>query len=581
MPSLQKSVQQLFDATDDHTLSDDVRISIDQLILILITVSSNLHIFPLTKLTFLLPIQLSNTLMFSPPNGNNHDTLRLALHLSSRLPNGDPGARHQAFYALAKKLIMRRISGNEHTFEGVQSIILFILHDLEDQATTDQLSDRALRWALKMGMHRITGHSIEEEMRVRAWWYLVSRSWLAGPVTWMYTIHPAQFSSRLPLNVEDGDLNKGLDRAALMKLKRKWTPASYALSLISLATTVRKLVDLHNEMIPFWTDGETNSGQALSYNAKIGDLHAQRANFHSLIVQAFDELAKEFIWFHAIERPFDFGVAEKHEIPFAHAARIEMERWLLHQQVFHCFLELNEVNSFVEQDVPVSCLQLAHHILDGVDKYARHCSVLSASSLPARTLTTAGTVIAFHVLNHGRHLDAAHASDFVKVAVAAAKARRFSYNRQDTRALQRLDGLVDFWRSSLPSTAVNKATKEIEVREGAHLPECSLEQKIEDAASSVFDQGGFLNALPSQLWKTNESWKPALQWSLDNLTPSDSTTGSATAIDPSLLSKEGPQWHDAFSASMVPGLAAVGPAFQMDIDEAGWESLYKAVIGVS
>ncbi|PWN35333.1 uncharacterized protein FA14DRAFT_178709 [Meira miltonrushii] len=463
------------------------------------------------QLTLIL-LTLSATLYFVPPDGDHAAALRTALKLSKNMKKEDAIASQRAIFLMAERMIYTRLSNYDSSLEGIQSSIMYIFHHRSNQATTEQIYDRALRCALKMGLHRITGYSSSDEVKVRIWWYLVTRNWLAAPATWVYTIFPGQFSTRMPLNVEYSDLEFGLDKDTVQTVRRDWTPASYSLALITLATTIRELVDMHNSL----QISEENHGLQLETAAR----SPSRTAFQSKIVKSFELLAKEYVWYYRLEEKFTISKSTQHDLSLYHGGRIEIERWMLHQQMFHCFLELHEVDSFIDQDVPTSCLALAYHILDTVHLNARRCSVMSSSSLPKRSLITAASVVAFHVLNKGQ-LDESW-KEYKEVAAATAKAKLLA-GEVNLQTLSRLETLLSSWSTIVPNRLNDEVKEEIKKWE------------VNDI---------WVNEYATQLADTNAQAHISLKHLPD----------------------------------LIPQLSHVMPAYQADIGDADWESVWAQLL---
>lgn len=490
--SLIELLRSFFAQTEKYHGNIRQTITIDQLTLILLT--------------------LSATLYFVPPDGDHAAALRTAIKLSKRMKKEDAIASQRAIFLLAERIIYTRLGGYDSSLEGIQSSIMYIFHHRSNQATTEQIYDRALRCALKIGLHRITGYTVLDEVKVRIWWYLVTRNWLAAPATWVYTIFPGQFSTRMPLNVEFRDLEWGLDKERVQAVQRDWTPASYSLALITLATTIRELVDTHNSL----QLSEENEGLQLEPSTR----SPSRTALQNKIVKSFELLAKQYVWFYRLEEKFTIQKAEQHNLSFYHAGRIEIERWMLHQQMFHCFLELHEVDSFIDQDVPSSCLALAYHILDTVHLNARRCSVMSSSSLPKRSLITAASVVAFHVLNTGQ-LDESW-KEYKEVAAATAKAKLLA-GEVNLQTLSRLETLLNSWSTMIPDRLNQEVREEI------------------------------------KKWEVNDIWVNEYATQLAD-----------TNAQAHISLKQLP--------NLIPQLSHIMPAYQADIGDADWEAVWAQLL---
>ena len=465
------------------------------------------------QLTLIL-LTLSATLYFIPPDGDHAGALRMAIRFSKNMRKEDATIIQRATFLLAERMIYRRLGNYDSSLEGIQSSIMYIFLHRNNQATTEQIYDRAIRCALKMGLHRITGYTLLDEVKVRIWWYLLTRNWLAAPATWVYTIFPGQFSTRMPLDLEYRDLEWGLNKDTLQSVERNWTPASYSLALITLATTIRELVDTHNTL-QFSEDHDGSLG--FSLQSESNTKSSSRVAFQNKIVKSFESLAKNFDWYYRLEENFNAQKAEQHNLIPSNGARIEIERWMLHQQMFHCFLELHEVDSFIDQDVPPSCLALARHILDTVHLNAKRCSVLSSSSLPKRSLITAASIVAFHVLNKGQ-LDESW-KEYKEVAAATAKAKLLA-GEVNLQTLSRLETLLSSWSSIVPDRLNDEVKEEV------------------------------------KSWEKYDIWV--------NEYTADTNAQSHVTL------KQLP--------NLVPQLSSIMPAYQTDIGDADWEAVWAQLL---
>lgn len=189
------------------------------------------------------------------------------------------------------------------TLESVQAGILLLCNPRFDQTSLDGLFELTVQQAKQLGLHLLEPTdkwSSTDEMGARCWWYLAVRSWMRAPVTWSYSIHPSHFTTPKP-SLHMPDLQS--------EAPGGWSPASFCLAMIELATVVRTGVDLRNASpTRTWSNADR---QALT--------------------RLFATLALTLPPYYAVE-----GVSDRTQ-----AATQHVERWLLHHYIFTAFLRLH------------------------------------------------------------------------------------------------------------------------------------------------------------------------------------------------------------------------------------------------
>lgn len=461
------------------------------------------------------------------------------------------------------KLLEKILQDEKKTIsiEMVQSVILIVLHDQQQgKNPRNELMDKAMRWAITLGIHQATGYALEEEIKVRVWWFFVVRNWLAAPSTGLYTIHPRHFTTRLPIEVDMGDFHHGFNKDILLSIRRPWTSATYSISLIDLAKMVRQLVELRHDE---------------KSRKTVNDTVDNAQSFKQALVESFQEYIDNLPEIYAMDTPFSMKIlAYKHQLTIATATRITLERWLLHSQLLHCFLSIHEADQLMSTDVPQPCLRIANELLDSFDELACHCALVGATQLPSITLVTSATVIAIDLLNETGERRGKDVSVTVqKVATASEKARRLSRHKESLAALEKLGEFIEVLRRRL-------------VLEEHDAPQ-TVDEVLEEARRVVGSSQSFNNIVqlsPADLW-----WQPTLLnaqeqgsdfYSNDGFSKIDDqltekpTDSAFTDVEMKQISND-----ETAMFPSVPSLSAIGPAFQLDVSDAYWDQYFQSIVG--
>ncbi|ETS64456.1 hypothetical protein PaG_00912 [Moesziomyces aphidis] len=264
-------------------------------------------------------------------------------------------------------ILVRRIQAFESNFtfgsiSELQTAVLMLACGKGSPSFFDSLADCAIRSAMRMRIHRLGSlermHSpharpsqvVTGEMAVRCWWALVRRDWSQSSKHRSYRIAPSQFNTRLPLNLFDDELIT--IPVARSHLRSTWTPVSYSLAIIDFAIMTRSLVDhvnSHSDLddAPATVDGW---GLAAVYGQRLPA--AQRDSLDQL----FQSLISAFPAHYSLDARYD------------DIAMVDVERWLLHQRLFHLFLTLHMPLISEAARPHGSLMYMANHILDIQDK---------------------------------------------------------------------------------------------------------------------------------------------------------------------------------------------------------------------
>lgn len=297
-----------------------------------------------------------------------------------------PEERQIALHDMARQIITQRLASPNATLEGLQTIMLFLMYDLDDDSFKDHIFDHAVRSAQRLGLSHISYDSTsvapgvsssndartEHEMMVRLWWYFVCRDWLTGLARGSYSIHPNHFTTRFPMVITDEELTEGKLPESQTAM---WSPVSVSVPFIGLASLVRQMVDVRNQ-------------KSLSSAAK-------DQSFAEIVSDAFDHFAANIHPLFGLGAEFqDFdsdNVASVRAVQ-----RLETERWILHHQMFHAFLQLHEYR--LDEPVPPVMAAFATHILDIQDKIRLRCHIIDSLRINVTGVLRAITVLCIDLM---------------------------------------------------------------------------------------------------------------------------------------------------------------------------------------
>jgi hypothetical protein len=251
--------------------------------------------------------QIALSLQYIPKND-------VPLNLLQRLSSIDGSLgirlRQKLLFELSLNYIRHRMSFAMHCYAHIQAITLLLVYDQNGEALKVQLYDHAVRASQQLGLHSIEfddGSSINE-VKARTWWFLVTRNWFASLSTSIYSIHPHQFSTRMPVEVAYLDLPPDQPDTSKIEVTSVYLPIRYSLTLIQMADMIRRLVDHRRE---------------------------QRPDFEQVFQDHFERFEEKLP-----DRYSLATVGENYSAANIYASRSKLERWILHQLLFHAYLEL-------------------------------------------------------------------------------------------------------------------------------------------------------------------------------------------------------------------------------------------------
>lgn len=206
-------------------------------------------------------------------------------------------------------------------------------------------------------------------------WYFVSRDWLLSLSRSSFSLDPSTFTTRLPTIITDEELTEG---AAPESESAVWSPVSVSLPFISLASLIRQMVGLRHQ--------------------KTKDTASER-DYCDRVAEAFDQWAEDLPPLFSLAASFRESEFESENSVRA-VQRLETERWILHHQMFHAYLQLHEYR--LDQPVPPVMVSLASHILNIQDKIRLRCHIIDSLRINVTGVLRASTVLCIDLMQKHR-----------------------------------------------------------------------------------------------------------------------------------------------------------------------------------
>lgn len=303
-------------------------------------------------------------------------------------PEYAPNERQIALHDMAKHIVSSRLASPNATLEGLQTIMLFLMYDLDDEPFKDHIFDHAVRSAQRLKFNHVsyepanvhTGLSsgnnaiVEHEMMVRLWWYFVCRDWLTALTRRAYSLHPNHFTTRLPKVITDEELAEGKSPDSQAAI---WSPVSVSIPFIGLASLVRQMVDIRNQK---------------ALNSTKSDVDR---SFTDIVSDSFDQFVTNVHPLFGLGAEFQ-EIDSENVVNVRAVQRSETERWILHHQMFHAFLQLHEYR--LDEPVPPVMAALAAHILDIQDKIRLRCHIIDSLRINVTGVLRAITVLCIDLM---------------------------------------------------------------------------------------------------------------------------------------------------------------------------------------
>lgn len=316
----------------------------------------------------------------------------------------DPSGR---WYALAKKCLKVESSFELTSVAALQAACLFLFRGKETVAWSRMLLGVAVSSAQDFGLHRLgearrkTGMDVNDFIRletgVRIWTYLCISDWSsAGAHGLAYMIQPSQMTTRMPLNINDEDLEKPHGREEPLE---KWTEGAYVLAQFQLAECIRDSVDVRNEQAIQVSRSEQDDQ---TVDEEKQDHHRQRlaivGSLASLSDENRDRVQARIVTF-VEELPRFFHIDSDVAFPLV----VPVQRWLLHQQIFDMLMKLNRGRLTTEEGRE-KCLTLAHNILNHQAEIRTVCPVIDHFAVNSSHTYSACIIVLLDLIARSAHL---------------------------------------------------------------------------------------------------------------------------------------------------------------------------------
>lgn len=278
--------------------------------------------------------------------------------------------RERKIFSLVKRIQHFESSFAFGSVAELQTAVLMLECGKGSAAYQDMLADCAVRSAMRMRIHRLGSFErlhgtkirpqqvITVEMAIRCWWSLVRRDWSQSNKNRSYRISPLQFNTRQPLNLFDDELLQIPCRRS--HLRSTWTPVSYSFATTDFAIMTRTLVDQVNSQCDLDDGPDSAQGWGLA------SVFGQRLSAvqRDSLDRMFQSLVASF--------PAHYSLEARYEV----IGLVDVERWLLHQRLFHLFLTLHMPLVSEATRPHGSLMYMAGHILDIQEKVADICTRL-------------------------------------------------------------------------------------------------------------------------------------------------------------------------------------------------------------
>ena len=218
-------------------------------------------------------------------------------------------------------------------------------------------------------------------------WALVMRDWSRAQVLNYYSIHPSQFSTRMPLHINDEDLCPATLKVDVHghvteRPQSEFTMLSYTVHILKVAMLARESVDLRGPLSQARRQQETNeSGKMRNHlNRKYEDFVAGLPTY------------------------FRLG-STVGNTSIGPMAAVPVQRWMLHQQLWSLFLRLYRA-SLASQNGRASCQLMAQNIISTQAQIQARCAVCGSLSTSKIQLFNAAIVLLIDLLFSPKHKDA-------------------------------------------------------------------------------------------------------------------------------------------------------------------------------
>ncbi|KAJ5239601.1 hypothetical protein N7468_004220, partial [Penicillium chermesinum] len=293
-----------------------------------------------------------------------------------------------------RSLALRCLQGRMALFCGsiasLQAAVMLLLDSKDRPLELDALLGTAISGARKLGLHNLgdakvympdpassfsdsrtnaTSH-VRTEVGIRIWWALVVRDWSRGHSLGYYSIHPSHFNTRVPLHINDDDMNIPwqIERPPVTERPRpEFTMLSYTRYAIDIAILARESIDAQNASM--------REPQATGTQKKLSKKHEKFLH----------DLPAHF----KPENTLGLGSAGL-------LAAVPVHKWMLHQQLWSLFLRLHRGN--LSSDSRAACRLVAQNIITTYAQMRQRCTVCGSLSLGTKQLFNAAALLLLDML---------------------------------------------------------------------------------------------------------------------------------------------------------------------------------------
>ncbi|PYH84644.1 hypothetical protein BO82DRAFT_8984 [Aspergillus uvarum CBS 121591] len=310
--------------------------------------------------------------------------------------------RAKTWRALGLRCLQDGVSFFCGSIAGLQAAVMLLLDGQEGSLALDAVLVTAISGARRLGLHRLgdikllhasASYSarpengtttpaepphIRVELGVRIWWALVQRDWSRGQALGYYTIQPSQFSTRMPLHVNDDDLSlptSQLDGNGHIaeRPRSEFTMMSYTLHALEVGGIVRESIEL-------W-----------GLPTHEADLTTKSAKSRQNLTNKYEKYVA------GLPAYFRLGSTVGLTATGGPMAAIPVQRWMLHQQLWSLLLRLHRPNLSSPVGRPF-CQLLAQNIIGTQGQIQARCTVCGSLSTSEIQLFNAAVVLLLDLL---------------------------------------------------------------------------------------------------------------------------------------------------------------------------------------
>ena len=205
------------------------------------------------------------------------------------------------------------------------------------------------------------------------------RDWSRGLALGYYSIHPSQFTTRMPLHINDDylcptTLNVNTHGRIIERPRSEFTLLSYTVHALEIAIFARESIDLHGPLRQAQRQAEGSEG----------------ANMRNHLNKRY----KDFV----AELPAYFRLGSTLGLTSTGmGAAIPIHRWMLHQQLWSLFLRLHR-GSLSSTDGRACSRMLAQNIISTQAQMQARCAVCGSLSISETQLFSAAIVLLIDLL---------------------------------------------------------------------------------------------------------------------------------------------------------------------------------------